>query len=341
MRSKKAVIKAIKSYLPPTKLTNEDLARKFPDWDIDKTFQNTGVAVRSIAAPDQCTSDLGIIAAEKLFQSGICKPEEIDFLIFCTQTPDYFLPASACIIQTRLGLGTGCGAFDFNLGCSGYVYGLALSKSLVEAGLADNVLLIVGDTPSKTINPKDRGPLALFSDGASATLISSVTDEDEFIGPFVFGTDGTGAKNLIIPSGGFRLPPSQDTALEKDDGSGNIRSAEELFMDGAEIFNFSLQTVPKMIHQLLTKASLTMEELDLVIFHQANKFMLESLRRKIKIPKEKFLINLEFVGNTSSATIPMALEEWLDSGKLNKGNKVLVAGFGVGYSWAASIITIL
>jgi 3-oxoacyl-[acyl-carrier-protein] synthase III len=341
MKSKKAVLKAIKSYLPPTKLTNEDLAKQFPDWDIEKTFQNTGVAVRSIASPDQCTSDLGIIAAEKLFKSGICKPEDIDFLIFCTQTPDHFLPASACIIQSRLGLGTACGALDFNLGCSGYVYGLALSKSLVEDGLANNVLLIVGDTPSKTINPKDRGPLALFSDGASATFISSITDEKEFIGPFVFGTDGTGFKNLIIPAGGFRLPPNPDTAIAKNDGSGNFRSAEELFMDGAEIFNFSLQTVPKMIHQLLTKANLTMEELDLVIFHQANKFMLESLRRKIKIPKEKFLINLEFVGNTSSATIPMALEEWIENGKIHKGGKVLVAGFGVGYSWAASIVTII
>jgi 3-oxoacyl-[acyl-carrier-protein] synthase III len=342
MKSKKAVIKAIKSYLPPSKLTNEDLARNFPEWDIDKTFQNTGVAVRSIASADQCTSDLGVIAAQSLFTSGICKPEDIDFLLFCTQTPDYFLPATACIIQDRLGLRNDIGALDFNLGCSGYVYGLSLAKSLIEDDLADNVLLIVGDTPSKTINPRDKGPRALFSDGASVTLISSIIDNKMFIGPFVFGTDGKGAKNLIIPAGGFRLPSNQDTATERDDGTGNFRSAEELFMDGAEIFNFSFQTVPKLISQLLTKANMTnFDELDFVIFHQANKFMLEGLRRKIKIPKEKFVINLEFFGNTSSATIPMALEELIKQGKVNKGSKVLVAGFGVGYSWAGSIITII
>jgi 3-oxoacyl-[acyl-carrier-protein] synthase-3 len=340
MKSKKAVLKAIKSYLPPTKLTNEDLAKKFPDWDLEKTFQNTGVAIRSIAAPDQCTSDLGVIAAQNLFNSGICKPEDIDFLLFCTQFPDYFLPASACTIQSRLGLRTNCGALDFNLGCSGYVYGLALSKSLIEDDLANKVLLIVGDTLSKAINPNDRGSLALFSDGASATLISSTIDEKEFIGPFLFGTDGTGAKNLIIPAGGFRKPRNQDTAIARDDGSGNFRSAEDLFMDGAEIFNFSLQTVPRSINRLLERCQLTLEEVDYFVFHQANKFMLEALRRKIKIPKEKFSINLAEYGNTSSATIPIALEVAWENGLIKKNSRVLLCGFGVGYSWATTLIKI-
>lgn len=340
MKSKKAIIKAVKSYLPPTKLTNEDLAKRFPDWDIEKTFQSTGVAVRSIAAPDQCTSDLGVIAAQNLFASGVGNPEDIDFLLFCTQLPDYFLPASACTIQSRLGLRNDCGALDFNLGCSGYVYGLALSKSLIEDGLANNVLLIVGDTLSKVINPKDRGSLALFSDGASATLISSIIDEEEFIGPFIFGTDGTGAKNLIIPAGGFRLPSNQDTAIARDDESGIFRSAEDLFMDGAEIFNFSLQTVPKSINHLIERCQLTLDNIDFFIFHQANKFMLEALRRKIKIPKEKFSINLENYGNTSSATIPMALEVALENKLIKKNSKVLLCGFGVGYSWAATLIKV-
>ena len=189
------------------------LAQKFPDWDVEKAFLNTGVAIRSVAEKDQCTSDLGIIAAQKLFASGICEPKEIEFLLFCTQGPDYILPDSACIIQDRLGLPTSCGAYWFNLGCSGYVYGLALAKGLIESPLVNNVLLIVGDTPSKAVNMRDRGALALFSDGASATFISGMESEEELIGPFLFGTDGRGAKNLIMPAGAFRsavLPGDKD-----------------------------------------------------------------------------------------------------------------------------------
>jgi 3-oxoacyl-[acyl-carrier-protein] synthase III len=341
MKFKKAAIKAIKSYLPPTILTNEDLAREFPDWDVEKTFQNTGVAVRHIAGPDECTSDLGVKAAQELFASGACSPAEIDFLLFCTQSPDYFLPASACLIQDRLDIPQTCGAFDFNLGCSGYVYGLALAKSLIETDLATNVLLIAGDTSTKGINPKDKGVRSLFSDGASATLITSFESEGELIGPFIFGTDGKGAKNLIIPVGGWRCRPTPESAIAHDDGTGNIRSAQDLFMDGAEIFNFSLQTVPKSIKQLLEKCQVTIEEIDFFVFHQANKFMLEALRRKIKIPKEKFSLNLENYGNTSSATIPMALEVAIDEGKINNGSKVVICGFGVGYSWAAALIKIV
>jgi 3-oxoacyl-[acyl-carrier-protein] synthase-3 len=337
---KNAAIKAIHSYLPPTKLTNEQLALEFPDLDMGKAFESTGVAVRSIAAPDECASDLGVRAAEKLFASGACSPADIDFLLFCTQGPDYFLPASACILQDRLGLPTSCGALDFNLGCSGYVYGLALAKGLIETNLAENVLLIVGDTSTKAINPKDRGVRILFSDGASATLIAAGDGEEESIGPFVFGTDGRGAKNLTIPAGGMRIRPTPETAIPRDDGTGNCRSQQELFMDGAEIFNFSLQTVPKAVHQLLEKAGRTMEQVDFVAFHQANKFMLEALRRKLRIPKEKFSINLEFYGNTSSATIPMALEEALAQGQVQPGARVMVVGFGVGYSWAAGMIRI-
>lgn len=340
MGSRKASIKGIYSYLPPTKLTNEQLALEFPDLDIDKAFESTGVAVRWIAAPDECASDLGVLAAQRLFSSGICSPGEIDFLLLCTQSPDYFMPATACIMQNRLGLPTTCGAFDFNLGCSGFVYGLALAKSLIETDLATNVLLIAGDSSTRAINPRDRGVRLLFSDGASATLIAASTNHDEAIGPFVMGTDGRGAKNLIVPAGGMRLRPNPEAAIAKDDGTGNFRSAQELFMDGAEIFNFSLQTVPKAINQLLEKGRIKLEEVDLFVFHQANKFMLEALRRKIKIPKEKFIINLEFYGNTSSASIPMALEVAIAQGQVAKGAKVVVVGFGVGYSWAAAMIKI-
>ena len=243
-------------------------------------------------------------------------------------------------MQDRLGLPTTCGALDFNLGCSGFVYGLALAKSLIETNLANKMLLIVGDTLSKTINRRDRGALALFGDGAAATLISGGNEPEEAIGPFVFGTDGRGARNLIIPAGGFRNRPTPENAIAKDDGSGNFRSQQELFMDGAEIFNFSLQRVPKAVAQLLEKCRMNLEEVDFFVFHQANRFMLEALRRKIKIPREKFIFNLELYGNTSSATIPMAIEVALEQGQLKPGSKVMVVGFGVGYSWAAGMVRI-
>jgi 3-oxoacyl-[acyl-carrier-protein] synthase-3 len=337
----RAGIKAIATYLPPKKLTNDDLAEMYPDWDIQKTYENTGVAVRRIAAPDECTSDLGIKAAQELFSSGICTPSEIDFLLFCTQSPDYFLPASACLMQERLGLPQTCGALDFNLGCSGFVYGLALAKGLIETNLAAQVLLIVGDTPLKSINPRDRSALPLFGDAASATLISGYKSEEELIGPFVFGTDGRGAKNLIIPAGGWRIKPTPETTIPYDDGMGNVRSQQDLFMDGLEIFNFSLQTVPKSIRQLLEKCQMSLEDIDLFVFHQANKFMLEALRRKIKIPQEKFIINLEDYGNTSSATIPMALEAAIANRKISKNSRVLLCGYGVGYSWATTLIKMI
>jgi 3-oxoacyl-[acyl-carrier-protein] synthase-3 len=181
---------------------------------------------------------------------------------------------------------------------------------------------------------------ALFSDGVSATLISATDQDEDAIGPFIFGTDGRGAKNLIIPAGAFRKRPNQETAVARDDGTGNFRSEQELFMDGAEIFNFSLQTVPKAIAQLLQKSRKTLDDIDLFVFHQANKFMLEALRRKIRIPKDKFSNNLELFGNTSSATIPMAIEVALSEGLIPQHGKVLVIGFGVGYSWATALLEI-
>jgi 3-oxoacyl-[acyl-carrier-protein] synthase-3 len=339
MGPRKASIKGIYSYLPPAKLTNEQLALEFPDLDIDKALESTGVAVKRIAAPDECASDLGIMAAQKLFSNGICSPGEIDFLLFCTQSPDYFIPASACIMQNRLGLSTTCGAFDFNLGGSGFVYGLALAKSLIETDLATNVLLIAGDSLTRAIDPRYRGVRLLFSDGASATLITASDSSDEAIGPFVMGSDGRGARNLIIPAGGMRIRPNPESAIARDGGTGNFRSAKEVSMDGAEI-PFFLQTVPQAIDQLLKKGRIKLEEVDLFVFHQANKFILETLRRKIKIPEEKFVINLEYYGNTSSASIPVALEVAIAKGRIAKGAKVMVVGFGVGYSWAAAMIRI-
>ena len=338
MKIRRAAIKGISTHLPSSVLTNEQLANDFKDWDVDKIFNKTGIAKRHIADTEECASDLGVAAAEKLFASGSCKPNSVDFLLFCTETPDYFLPASACIMHDRLGLRTDCGALDFNLGCSGFVYGLALAKGLIENGLADQVLLLTADTYSKLINPMDRSVRTLFGDGAAATLISDIMSEEELIGPFVFGTDGRGADRLIVPAGGFRLKPSQATAITRDDGTGNVRSLENLYMDGPEIFNFSLREVPKTIGELLQKANMIKDDVDFFIFHQANKFMLEQLRRKLKIPEEKFCINMESYGNTVAATIPMALEIAIHKGQIKYGDKIMLVGFGVGYSWGGTLI---
>src|SRR5438132_4782678 len=206
----RAAIKAVTSFLPAGKLTNEQLAKEFGDWHASQILGKTGVAVRSIAAADECASDLGVAAAKHLLESGVCSPEEIDFLLLCTQSPDYFLPTTACLLQDRLGLPTTAGALDFNLGCSGYVYGLSLAKGLIETGQAANVLLLTADTYSKFLHPGDRSVRSLFGDAAAATLVQARRDPPPgdlpWIGPFVFGTDGSGRDNLIVAAGGLRRP---------------------------------------------------------------------------------------------------------------------------------------
>lgn len=339
--SNKAVIKAIYSYLPTKKLTNEQLAQEFSDWDIDKVYEKTGISIRYLSDKNECASDMGIAASKKLFENENILPTDIDYLIFCTQSPDYFLPASSCIIQTKLGLSTNCGAIDINQGCSGFVYGLSLSKGLIESNCAKNILFITSETYSKFINHHDRSVRAIFSDGAAATWITSIDESNEYIGPFVFGTDGTGVNELIVPAGGLRNPISNETKIERKDETGNIRSDENLYMNGPEIFNFSMKTVPITCNRLLEKAKLMLEEIDYYILHQANKFILERLRKKMKIPEDRFYINLDSYGNTGSASIPMALEFVKRHGQISTGDKVMLIGFGVGYSWAGTIINII
>jgi len=336
--AQRAVIKAVRSFLPENKLTNEDLAKQFGDWHAGQILAKTGVATRGVAGADECASDLGIAAAKRLFEEGVCAPEEIDFLIFCTQTPDYFMPTTACLLQDRLGLRTSCGAVDINQGCSGYVYGLALAKSLVEARISESVLLVTADTYMKFINRRDRSLLTLFGDGAAATLIRAVDSEAELIGPFVLGTDGRGANQIIVKAGGLRCRPTPDTAIEKEDGSGNWRSDQNLFMDGGDVFSFALRTVPPALAQLLERAKLTLDEIDFMIPHQANRFVLERLRAKLKFPADKFWIDMEKSGNTVSSTIPIALEGAIEQGRVKSGDRVALIGFGVGYSWGATMI---
>jgi len=243
-------------------------------------------------------------------------------------------------LQHRLGLHTSIGALDINQGCSGFVYGLALANSLIVSGTAKNVLLLTADTYTKYLNRRDRGVRTVFGDGAAATLVSAVAGDVPFLGPFIFGTDGSGAENLIVPTGASRKARSAETAIEAQDKSGNWRCEDNLFMNGPEIFNFTLKSVPPLVDALLEKASLTRESVDLFLFHQANRFMLDRLRQKTDIPPEKFVLELEDCGNTVSSTIPIALERTAQKGSLESNQLIMLVGFGVGYSWAAGMMRV-
>jgi len=327
-------INKIYYYLPEKIITNKDLEADFPEWDSEKIENKIGIKERHIAGETETALDLGYKAALGLINE--IDKSKIDFLLFCTQSPDYFLPTSACILQEKLGLNKDIGALDYNLGCSGFVYGLALAKGLIHAEIVSNVLLVTSETYNKHIHKKDKSNRTIFGDGAAATLITKSDKEKIF--KFDLGTDGNGKNNLIVKNGGIRNRKLITT--EKIDNAGNIYSDDNLFMNGPEIFNFTIEMIPKTINNCLIKNKITLEEIDFVIFHQANKYMLEHLRRKLRIPSEKFYINLEKTGNTVSATIPIALKDCLDKGLIKKGNKVLLSGFGVGYSWASTIIEI-
>jgi 3-oxoacyl-[acyl-carrier-protein] synthase-3 len=326
------------AHLPERVLDNEALAALYPDWSADKILAKTGIRERRIAADGETAADLACAAADKLFAQGRVERGEIDFILFCTQAPDYLLPTSACLLQARLGLPRSAGALDFNLGCSGFVYGLSLAKGLIESGAARRVLLLTADTYSKYIHPQDRSVRTLFGDAAVATVIGGVEGEVQSIGPFVFGTDGRGARDLIVEAGGARRPCDADSSVAHLDANGNVRSAENLHMNGAEVFSFTLREVPAAVDALLDKAGLARADIDFFVLHQANRFMLDTLRKKIGIAPDKMPLHLEDVGNTVSSTIPLALVRMREGGQLVPGTRLMLVGFGVGYSWAATII---
>ncbi|WP_310556233.1 ketoacyl-ACP synthase III [Flavobacterium sp.] len=328
-------ISAVSIYLPENKLTNENLNDEFPEWSAEKISTKTGIFERRISSDDQFVSDLAIQAAQNLFKEHSIDKNKIDFVLLCTQSPDYFLPTTACIVQDKLGLPTSCGALDFNLGCSGFVYGLALANGLIAGGTAKNILLITSETYTKFINKEDKSNRTIFGDAAAACLISSDASSGS-IGKFIFGTDGAGAENLIVKNGAVRFPERNainvysDNVFESNDNN--------LYMNGQEIFKFTTASVPVLVQDCLTKNELSLDDIDLFIFHQANKFMLDYIRRKINIPIDKFFMHFENIGNTVSSTIPIAMSEALKTKKIIKGSKVLIAGFGVGYSYGATVL---
>jgi len=333
-----AKLRVIASFLPETILSNDELAEFYPGWTAQKIEAKTGITERHIAAPGETAADLAYAAATRLFQHHNIDPAQIDMLLLCTQTPDHVIPTTACALHHRLGLRRTSGAIDIGLACSGFVYGLALAKGLIESGLAASILLVTADTYSKLIHPLDRSVRTLFGDGAAATLIEAVEAEVPAIGPFVFGTDGAGTDKLLVPAGAMRRPACAASAIMAADPSGNVRSADNLFMDGAAIMAFSLAEVPKAVALLTEASGIALADMDAVVFHQASALLLEALRKKLGIPREKFILAMARSGNTVSSTIPIALEHLMAT-RATTASAMLV-GFGAGYSWAATNVTL-
>lgn len=329
-----AFIKGISYYLPESVVNNEELLKEFPEWSVDKVAAKVGVNSRHLAAEDETAGDMAEKAARKLFEEYSIDPKSIDFVMLCTQSPDYFLPSTACILQNRLGIPTSAGAFDYNLGCSGCVYGMAMAKGLIAGGIAKNALLLTAETYQKYLHPSDKSNRSIFGDGAAACLIS--TEGFAEIGEFCLGTDGSGAENLIVKTGAARCRKATGNVTEDEDG--HQRFDDYLYMNGSAIFNFTLEAVPAMMKVILEKNKIEKDDVDYYVFHQANKFMLNTIRKVCVLPKEKFYVNLEETGNTVSSTVMISLKDNLDKGVITPGMKVMVSGFGVGLSWGGTIL---
>ena len=329
-----AFIKAVTYYLPKKVLSNEALVRDFPEWSVDKVAAKVGVNSRHIAGDGETAGDMAEKAARKLFDEYEIAATDIDFILFCSQSSDYFLPSTACLLQHRLGIPQKAGAFDYNLGCSGCVYGMAVAKGLIAAKIAKNVLLLTAETYSKYLHPQDKSNRSIFGDGAAACLISSEGFAE--IGEFDLGTNGGGAESLILKTGAAREPEAN--GKESVDEDGHVRRDDYLYMNGSEVFNFTLDIVPTMMQKVLCKNGLDQDSVDFYIFHQANKFMLSTIRKICSLPKDKFYINLENTGNTVSSTVLIGLKDCLDNGTIKSGMNVMISGFGVGLSWGGTML---
>lgn len=309
------------------------------DNEKNRLTRKTGIQRRHIAGKNEIASDFAVKAADNLFAQGLNK-EVIDMLLYCTQSPDYPLPTTACILQARIGLSKHCGALDYNLGCSGYIYGLSLAKGLIESGQVKNVLLITSETYSKYIDPRDNSTKPLFGDGATATLIEGIEmTEEPGLDGFVFGTDGNGYKNLIVPVGGMVYPAVTTPKMDEEDDYGNIRTNWNLFMDGSAISDFALDVVPETMSRVLEKTHKTKENIGYYIFHQANKFMLDYLQMKCELMDYPYWNDVKEYGNTVSSSIPLALYDMLHTAT-PKNPTVMAIGFGVGLSWGGCLIDV-
>ncbi len=335
----RAKIQDIAYYLPEDVVTNEALRRENPTWEMELVEARSGVVKRHIARDDQTALDLAFQACQKLFREHKTAQSQIDGLIFCTQSPDYILPPNSCVLHKMLDLPEDVLAFDLNLACSGYIYGLALAQGLIQSGMAKNILLVTADTYSKYIHKQDRSARVLFGDGAAVSWIT-ISHSQQGIKDIRCSTSGKNYQKFLIPAGGCRMPKGKKTAVAKADRSGNVRTLENIHMDGMGILAFVNSKVPQQIRNILARNTLAIEQIDLFVFHQASKVVLDSLTHILKIKPEKVYQNLRKVGNTVSASIPIALKDALNSAQVSSGHKVLLSGFGVGLSWGTAIIEI-
>jgi len=324
-----ATIGPIAIHLPERVETNEQLQAEFPKWDMELIYSRSGIAARHIAARDETAADLGVAAANKLFRQFDVDRRSIDFLLLCTQTPDYPLPTTACLMQDRLGLDTSVGALDFNLGCSGFVYGLSLADGLIRSSAARRVLLITAETYSKYIHPADRSLRTIFGDGAAATLIQA-GDKPSLSG-FQFGTDGRGADTLLVASGGARLPADAIKPRHRK------RWSSKLYMDGPSLINFTVGRIPELVAKTLAASGLGRDDIDLYLLHQATLKMLRQLQESLDLDDSRMPILLKHCGNTVSATIPILIDCLRQQGRLRVDMQNMLVGFGVGWSWAGCI----
>lgn len=298
--------------------------------------EKIGIERRYVANDDESVGDMGEKAVNKLFQNKKIFPSQIDLFILCTQNPDYVLPTTACILQSRLGMNKNTICFDINLGCSGFVYACGIASSMLVSLNLKTALIVTTEAYSKKICYDDKTVATLFSDGAAATILEAGYENCELL-DFDFGTDGTGYSNLIVPVSGSKRKHDSETCKMVNYGNGVSRSQENLFMDGHEISRFVLKEVPNSVSNLLNKQKIDLNSVDKIVFHQANKHILETLSKKLNLERDKVFIDLS-VGNTVSSTIPIALKQMFSDDNLNRSMKIILSGFGVGYSWASMLI---
>ncbi|QYY36186.1 ketoacyl-ACP synthase III [Ruficoccus sp. ZRK36] len=338
MTTPRATITAMQYCLPPRVLGQEELAARFGEKQVADIAKLSGITERRIAEPDVTSVDLAECAARRLMAAHAIEPDTIEMIIFASQTGDYQLPASACVLHGRLGLPKTCGAFDIGLGCSAFPYALSVANGLIASGtVKGRVLLINADTLTHIIHPQDRGLVPLHGDGAVAALLEPTTGEDGLLG-FELGSDGSGAEHLVVPASGARRPRTAETSREIVDTSGSVTTDEHLHMNGPAVFQFSIREVPAALKRAFEKWQIAPAELDLLVLHQANRMMLDLIYKKAGIGPEQQFFFMEKVGNMSGASSPMALAEAWRSGRLKPGTLIAVAAFGVGLSWGAALI---
>lgn len=328
-------ILGIAGAVPKKVINNYEYTEYFKKEDVKDVVDKIGVYERRFAPDSMCSSDLCYAAADKLLSDMNIDREEIDLLIFISQTPDYRMPSTSFLLQNRLGLSSSTMVFDISIGCSGFIYGLSVVYSLMQNSGFRKALLLNGETRSKVYSPKDRKTAFLFGDGGAATLISN--DKKFPSSYFSLNSDGSRESLIKIDAGGYRNPSSEDTLKERVvDEYGNIRNQEQGYMNGADVFNFVLREIPKDIKKVLAYSSLEKCDIDYFVFHQANSFINNFLAKKLKLEKEKIPSSVEKYGNTSSVSIPLTIVSELKN-NLEEEKRMLISGFGVGMSWASAV----